>query len=126
MRNRSIVRNIFNNQNAVFLSFDIETAGEIAGIVQISAEIVRFKINLAKKKVCSAFVDNIERVADTFNIYMNPEVLPEYWDQRSISVHGILPNDKRIKNAGNMRTVWPKANIKISTIRTNRYYLRIF
>jgi hypothetical protein len=109
----------------VFLSFDIETAGEIAGIVQISVEIVRFKINLAKKKVCSAFADNIERVADTFNIYMNPEVLPEYWDQ-SISVHGIHPNDKRIKNAGNMRTVWPEANIKISTIRTNRYYLRIF
>jgi hypothetical protein len=131
LRNRSIARNIFNNQNAVFLSFDIETAGEIAGIVQISAEIVRFKINSAKKKVCSAFADNIERVADTFNIYMNPEVLPEYWDQRSISVHGILPDDdKRIKNAGNMRTVWPEANIKIfidprdsadysSTIRTN-------
>ena len=35
------------------LSFDIETAGEIAGIVQISAEIVCFKINSAKKKVGS-------------------------------------------------------------------------
>ena len=35
------------------LSFDIETAGEIAGIVQIPAEIVRFKINSAKKKVPS-------------------------------------------------------------------------
>jgi hypothetical protein len=49
MRNRSIAHNIFDNQNAVFLSFDIETAGEIAGIVQISAKTVRFKINLAKK-----------------------------------------------------------------------------
>ena len=53
-KGRSIARNIFDNQNAVFLSFDIETAGEIAGIVvQISAEIVHFKINSAKKKVGS-------------------------------------------------------------------------
>jgi hypothetical protein len=51
-KGRSIAHNIFDNQNAVFLSFGIETetAGEIAGIVQISAEIVRFKINSAKKK----------------------------------------------------------------------------
>jgi hypothetical protein len=40
---RSIVHSIFDNQTAVFLSFDIETTGEIAGIVQITAEIVRFK-----------------------------------------------------------------------------------
>jgi hypothetical protein len=32
-KGRSIAHNIFDNQNAVFLSFDIETAGEIAGIV---------------------------------------------------------------------------------------------
>ncbi len=32
------------------MSFDIETAGEIAGIGQISAEIVHFKLNSAKKK----------------------------------------------------------------------------
>jgi len=39
-KGRSIAHNKFDNQNAVFLSFDIETTGEIAGIVQISAEIV--------------------------------------------------------------------------------------
>ncbi len=44
-KGRSITQNIFDNQNAVFLSFDIETAGEIAEIVQISAEIVCFKIH---------------------------------------------------------------------------------
>jgi hypothetical protein len=90
------------------MSFDIETAGEIAGIVQISAEIVCFKLNSAMKKVGSNHADDIEHVADTFNSYVNPEVRPEYWDQKSISVHGILPDDKRIKNAGNIRTVWPK------------------
>ena len=107
-KGRSIAHTIFNNQQSVFLSFDIETAGEIAGIVQISAEIVRFKINSAKKTVGSDCADDIERVADTFNSYVKPEVLPEYWDQRSISIHGILPDDERIKNAGNMRTVWPE------------------
>ncbi len=58
--------------------------------------------------VGSDYADDIERVADTFNSYVNPEVLSEYWDQRSISVHGILLDDERLKNAGNMRTVWPE------------------
>ena len=107
-KGRSIAHNIFDNQNAVFLSFDIETAGEIAGIVQISAEIVRFKINLENKKVGSDHAGDILREEDTFNRYINPEVHPEYWDQHSISVHGILPDDERIINAGNMRTVWPE------------------
>jgi hypothetical protein len=46
---RSIAHNIFYNQHAIFLSFDIEM-GEIAGIVQI--EIVR-------QKVGSDHTDNI-------------------------------------------------------------------
>jgi hypothetical protein len=60
-KGRSIAHNIFDNQNAVFLSFDIETADEIAGIVQISAEIVCFKINSAKKKVGSDHAGDILR-----------------------------------------------------------------
>ncbi len=76
-KGRSIAHTICNNQQSVFLSFDIKTAGEIAGIVQISAEILRFKINLANKTVGSDYADDIERVADTFNSYVNPEVLPE-------------------------------------------------
>jgi len=58
-KDRSITHNIFDNQRAIFLSFDIETAGEIAGIVQISAEIVRLKIDLAKKKVGSDHAGDI-------------------------------------------------------------------
>jgi hypothetical protein len=107
-KGRSITHQTFNNQQAVCMSFDVETAGEIAGIVQISAEIVHFKLNCAKKKVGFDHADNIEHLADMFNSYVNPEVRPEYWDQKSIFVHGILPEDERIKNAGNMRTVWPK------------------
>jgi hypothetical protein len=108
-KGRSITHNIFDNQRAIFLSFDIETAGEIAGIVQISAEIVRLKIDSAKKKVGFDHAGNILREEDTFNRYVNPKVCSEYWDQHSISVHGILPlpDDERIINAGNMRTVLP-------------------
>jgi hypothetical protein len=62
-KGRSIAHTIFNNQRSVCLSFDIETAGEITGLVQISAEIVRFKINSAKKTVGSDYADDIERVA---------------------------------------------------------------
>jgi len=77
--------------------------------VQISAEIVHLKINLAKKKVGSDHAGNILREEYTINRYVNPEVRTEYWDQHCISEHGsILPDDERIINAGNMRTVWPE------------------
>ena len=105
-KGRSIAHHLLHNQLSVFMSFDIETAGEIAGIVQISAELVRMKMD--GTKVGSDRADGIDRVRETFNSYVNPEVRPEYWDQRSITVHGILPDDERIVNAGNMRTVWPE------------------
>jgi hypothetical protein len=90
----------------------IRGSTEIAGIVQISAEIVRFKFQdqFGKEEgwFYSDHAGNILREEDTFNRYINQEVRPEYWGQHSISVHGILPDDKRIINAGNMRTVWPE------------------
>ena len=53
--------------------------------------------------------DGIQQEEDRLNRYINLEVCPEYWDQHSISVHGILPDkERRIINAGNMRTVWPE------------------
>ena len=99
-KGRSIAHHLFHNQQAVFMSFEIKTAGEIAGIVQISAEIVCLKMNAdGRMKVGSDHADDVERIGDMFNSYMNPEVHQEYWDQRSISVHGILPDDNRIMNA---------------------------
>ncbi len=109
-KGRSITHNIFNNQQAVFLSFDIKTVGDIAGIVQISAEIVHFKNNSAKTKVGSDHADNIVHVGETFSRYVNPEVRPQYWDQNIISVHGTIPKDERIVTAGNMRNAWPEFN----------------
>jgi hypothetical protein len=61
-KGRSIAHNIFDNQNAVFLSFDIEMAGEIAGIVQISAEIVHLRsIRQRRRMVLTMPVTYYER-----------------------------------------------------------------
>jgi hypothetical protein len=121
-------------------------------------------MKMDERKVGSDRADGINWIREMFNSYVNPEVHPEYWDQRSITVHGILPpDDERIMNAGNMRILWPEfqcwfhsiersrdtisapraqadyvANYNAvdrndwdsadysTTIRTNRYYLRIF
>ena len=87
-KGRSIAHHLLHNQLSVFMSFDIETAGEIAGIVQISAELVRMKMD--GTKVGSDRADGIDRVRETFNSYVNPEVRPEYWDQRSITVQNYV------------------------------------
>ena len=41
---RSDAHDIIVNQKAVFLSLDVETGGELAGIIQLSAEISRIEI----------------------------------------------------------------------------------
>ncbi len=53
-------------------------------------------------KVGSDHADGIECIGITFNNYVNPDIHPEFWDQRSITVHGVLPDDNRIKIADNM------------------------
>ena len=69
------------NEKAVFMSFDIETAGEFGGIVQMSAEMFRLNLvpgrnagkkdnAISKRKDTAA---NVVRDPDTFNKYINPE-----------------------------------------------------
>ncbi len=38
------MQNVLTDGSAVFLSFDIEIGGEYAGIIQLSAELVRMKL----------------------------------------------------------------------------------
>jgi hypothetical protein len=104
---RSIAHHTLNNHLCQFLSTDIETGGEFAGIIQLSAEIVHMKLLLMGKKLAS------EKAEDCchgcmFNRYVQPGCAPDYWDQRSIDVHGILPMDPRITGADKMRIVWPQ------------------
>jgi hypothetical protein len=87
-------------------------------------------------KVGSDRADDVVRVEDTFNRYVNPEVCQEYWDQRTISMHGILLDDDRIMNAGNMRK-WDKvmvclsrgayeANVRVILLRLHEHKMIMF
>ncbi len=104
---RSISHHTLNNHLCQFLSIDIETGGEFAGIIQLSAEIVHMKLLLTGKKLASDKAEDCRRGC-TFNRHVQPGCAPEYWDQRSIDVHGILPTDPRITGADEMRIVGPQ------------------
>ena len=113
-KGRSIAHHdITNNDNtAIFLSFDIETAGEYVGIVQLSAELVRLKMtpgNTAAKDVAA----DVRRV-DTFNEYVNPESDLE-WDRHCCDVHGLHPGDQRILDADPMPSVWTRFLLWLGT-----------
>jgi hypothetical protein len=43
-----------------------------------------------------------------FNRCVQPGSAPEYWDQRSIDVHGVFPTYPRITGADEMHIVWPQ------------------
>jgi hypothetical protein len=73
----SIAHNILTDGSAVFLLLDIEIGGEYAGIVQLSAEIVRMKL-VAGRGVAQDQVEDVVRVA-TFDRYVKPEC--DIWDQ---------------------------------------------
>ena len=98
-KGRSIVHNRFNDGSAVFLLFDIEIGGEFAGIIQLSAELVRMKL-AAGKGVAQDQVEEMARVA-TFDSYVKPEC-----DKRCIDIHQIHPDDERIVGAHNIDQVW--------------------
>ncbi len=104
---RSIAHHTLNNHLCQYLSIDIETGGEIAGIIQLSAEIVHMKLVSMGRKLASDKAEDCRRGC-TFNRYVQPGCAPEYWDQRSIDVHSILSIVPRITGADEMRIVWPQ------------------
>jgi hypothetical protein len=75
---RSIAHHSINNHLCQFLSIDIETGGDIAGIIQLSAEIAQIKlVSTAKKLGCDIAV-NCCHYPDTFNKYVQPGCAPSY------------------------------------------------
>jgi hypothetical protein len=101
-KGRSIAHSAFSDRSAVFLSLNIEIGGEHAGIIQLSAEIVRMKL-CPGRGVSQDRVEEVERVA-TFKSYVKPEC--DIWDQRCIDIHQIHPEDERIISAHNIDYVW--------------------
>jgi hypothetical protein len=64
---RSIAHHTLNNHLCQFLSIDIKTGGDIAGIIQLSAEITQMKlVSTGKKLGCDKAVDCC-CCPDTFN-----------------------------------------------------------
>jgi hypothetical protein len=81
---------------------DIEIGGEYAGIVQLSAEIVRMKL-VTGQGVAQDQVKDVVRVA-TFDRYVKPKC--DIWDQRCIDIHQIHSEDECIVSAHNIDQVW--------------------
>ncbi len=64
-KGRSIAHHSITDGKAVFLSFDIEIAGDLAGIIQISGEIFRMK--LSGGGVGKDRIEEVMRSANVFN-----------------------------------------------------------
>jgi hypothetical protein len=101
-KGRSIAHNVLTDGSAVFLSFDIEIGVEYAGIIQLSAELVRMKL-VAGQGVAHDRLEEVTRV-ETFDSYVKPNC--NIWDQRCIDIHQIHPDDKCIVSAHNINHVW--------------------
>ena len=91
---------IFVRNEAVFISLDVETAGEEVGVVQLSAEISRLELvrhinkkgkQKGKENVGADTATNIRRDPEVFNAYVKPSG-DEEWCSRAISIHGLTPN----------------------------------
>ena len=102
---RSAAHDIIVNQKAVFLSLDVETGGEVAGIIQLSAEISRIEIEQHGNSCTKDIAEHIYREPNTFNMYVNPG-RGVFFEESAVAVHGIHPSDPRIVNASEMRIVW--------------------
>ena len=71
-KERSIAHHPIVNGKVAYLSFDIETAGEYAGIVQMSGEIFRLALEQGGKSKRKDTATSVRREVDTFNKYVNP------------------------------------------------------
>jgi hypothetical protein len=78
---RSIAQHTINNHLCQFLSIDIETGGDIAGIIHLSAEIAQMKlVSMGKKLGCDIAVD-CRCCPDTFNKYVQ---VPQHTGHRAV------------------------------------------
>ena len=70
-KGRSIAHLAMKDEKAVYMSFDIEIAGEAAGIIQISAEIFRIRI-VAGGGIGKDRIDDVVCSPNVFNSYVRP------------------------------------------------------
>ena len=107
---------LHNKGEAFFVSFDIETAGEQVGFIQISAEV--FRLNLVRNKDTQGkYKGQVNSVRDTltiiccdpelFNKYVNPESDIE-WCPKAMDKNHLSRQHPLIGGADGIATVWRK------------------
>ena len=99
----------------MLVSFDLETAGEFVGIVQISAEICRVEVKPTGKSYTKDKKGAVSRGDLTFNEYVNPKSDMD-WDPQTVRTHGLNPADPRIVSADEIDVVWERF---VSWIKAN-------
>jgi len=85
------------HSDIVYCSFDLETGGEFCGIVQMSAQMFRIRVENGK------MVGEIEE--ETFNEYVKP---PDgsIWSTHATDVHGLHESHPQIIDADPIQIVW--------------------
>ena len=73
---RPIVHEIISNDHCVFTSFDIETGGELCGIVQILAELCQFELGADGGASIAKAVTKISRDLHWSSIHLALPYLP--------------------------------------------------
>jgi hypothetical protein len=106
-KGRSIAHQCIKDGMAMYMSFDIKIAGEVAGIIQISAEIFRVKI-AAGANVGKDRIEEVQHSPAIFNLYVRPWT--DMWEQQCIDVHQLTPDDERITSADGIETIWQRFN----------------
>jgi hypothetical protein len=104
-KGRSLGHPLYNNKQAYFISFDIETRGEYVGTVHLSAQVIWMKmvaLGSSKTKDRAKFVVD-DDISDS---YVNPKVSPALWNDCLVAVHGICPHDEWITGANEIQLVW--------------------
>ena len=106
-----MAHNIIRAKKAVFLSFDIETGGEYCGILQLSAEILRFDVipkrTTKGETTTNDSIANIGRNTKAFNSYVNPGE-GAIFGESATAIHGLHENYPSIVNAGEVHAVWER------------------
>ena len=114
-RGRSAVHHLLNDDNLVFLSLDLETGGENCGIIQLSAEIVRIKMQRGGQGPGKDSISSVQQGdgvynaetntgGTTFNEYVNPGDDAE-WNEAAC-VHGLTSSSPCIQSAREIGQVW--------------------
>ena len=101
-KSKSIAHHYMTKNRLVFVSFDIETGGELCGIIQISAEIFRFEKD---------GTPSIEK--ETFDEYVKPPS-DAYWNETACrQTHGLHADHPNIKEASSLSDVWKQFELYI-------------